>query len=131
MRHKKWSFKLKISSVNVTKSAVSCGLGLIYWRNPYWKILFFGQWINILKNLSKIFENIMYKQMTTFMDKYFSKFQCGFKKDYSTHHITSHHISLHWLKNGKVRLIVENPWGASLTDLSKAFVFLTSYFQLS
>ena len=27
--HKKWSFPLKISSVNVTKSAVSCGFGHI------------------------------------------------------------------------------------------------------
>ena len=27
---KKWSFPLKISSVNVTKSAVSCGIGHIY-----------------------------------------------------------------------------------------------------
>ena len=32
--HKKWSFPLRISSVNVTKSAVSCGFGQIYWRNP-------------------------------------------------------------------------------------------------
>ena len=31
---KKWSFPLRISSVNVTKSAVSCGFDLIYWRNP-------------------------------------------------------------------------------------------------
>ena len=31
---KKWSFPLRISSVNVTKSAVSCGFGHIYWRNP-------------------------------------------------------------------------------------------------
>ena len=34
---------LMISSVNVTKSAVSCGFGHIYWRNPYWKTLFV-QW---------------------------------------------------------------------------------------
>ena len=32
--HRKWSFLLRISSVNVTKSAVSCGFGHIYWRNP-------------------------------------------------------------------------------------------------
>ena len=31
--HKKWSFPLTISSVNVTKSAVSRGFGNIYWRN--------------------------------------------------------------------------------------------------
>ena len=31
--HKKWSFSVRISSVNVTKSAVSCGFSYIYWRN--------------------------------------------------------------------------------------------------
>ena len=30
----KWSFPLKNSSVNMIKSAVSCGFGHIYWRNP-------------------------------------------------------------------------------------------------
>ena len=30
--HKKWSFPLRIPSVNVTKSAGNCGH--IYWRNP-------------------------------------------------------------------------------------------------
>ena len=32
--HKKWSFPLGISSVNVTKSAGNCGFGHTYWRNP-------------------------------------------------------------------------------------------------
>ena len=32
--HKKLSFPLRISPVNVTKSAVSCGFGHIYWRSP-------------------------------------------------------------------------------------------------
>ena len=32
--HKKWSFPLTIPSENVTESAVSCGFGHIYWRNP-------------------------------------------------------------------------------------------------
>ena len=31
--HKKWSFPLRISSVNVIKSAVSSGFGHINWRN--------------------------------------------------------------------------------------------------
>ena len=31
--YKKLTFPLKISSVNVIKSAVSCGFGHIYWRN--------------------------------------------------------------------------------------------------
>ena len=30
----KWSFPSRISSVNVFKSAVSCGFGHIYGRNP-------------------------------------------------------------------------------------------------
>ena len=33
--HKKWSFPLiRISPVNVTKSAGNCGFGHIYWRHP-------------------------------------------------------------------------------------------------
>ena len=40
---KKWSFPLRNSSVNVTKSAVSCGFGHIYWRNPEWKTSFLAQ----------------------------------------------------------------------------------------
>ena len=39
--HKKWSFPLRISSVNVTKSTDSCGFGHIYWRNPSCKTSFF------------------------------------------------------------------------------------------
>ena len=31
---KKWSFPLRISSVNVIISSISCGFGHIYWRNP-------------------------------------------------------------------------------------------------
>ena len=41
--HKKWSFPLRISSVNVTKPVVSCGFGHIYWRNTKWKTSFFVQ----------------------------------------------------------------------------------------
>ena len=31
--HKKWNFPLRVSSVNVRKSLVSCEFGQIYWRN--------------------------------------------------------------------------------------------------
>ena len=40
---KKWSFPWSISSVNVTKSAVSCRFDFIYRRNPSWKTSFFVQ----------------------------------------------------------------------------------------
>ena len=39
--HRKWSFLFRISSLNLSKSAVSCGFGHICWRNPYWKSSFF------------------------------------------------------------------------------------------
>ena len=43
--HKKWNFPLTIFSVNVTKSAVSCGFGHIYWRNHWRKSSFFAHWL--------------------------------------------------------------------------------------
>ena len=46
---KKWSFLLRNSSVNVTKSAVSCGFRLIYWRKTsfLWSVkLFCNSWDN-------------------------------------------------------------------------------------
>ena len=42
--HKKWSFPLGISTVNVTKSAGDCGFGYIYWRSTQWKTSFFVQY---------------------------------------------------------------------------------------
>ena len=42
--HKKWSFPLRTSLVNVTKLAVSCGSGHIYWINPQRKTSFSVRW---------------------------------------------------------------------------------------
>ena len=39
--HEKWSFRRRISPVNVTKLVGNSGFGHIYWRNPSWKTLFF------------------------------------------------------------------------------------------
>ena len=52
---KKLSFSLRISSVNVTKSAVSCEFGHIYRRNPKWNTSFFVQWklLDFIHILSK------------------------------------------------------------------------------
>ena len=41
--HQKWSFPLRISSVNVTQSAVSSEFCHIHWRNPQCKTSFFVQ----------------------------------------------------------------------------------------
>ena len=38
--HKKWSFPLRVSSVNVTKSVENSGFGHIDWRKPKLKISF-------------------------------------------------------------------------------------------
>ena len=41
---------LRFYSVNVSKSAVSCGFGHICWRNPQWKTSFFMQcWYILLE----------------------------------------------------------------------------------
>ena len=39
----KMEFSIKISLVNMTKSAENCGFGHIFKRNPYWKTSFFVQ----------------------------------------------------------------------------------------
>ena len=46
--------------------------------------------ISISKNLPKVFENIMYKQMATFMDKYFLSFNVALEKA-----IAHNNVSLH------------------------------------
>ena len=46
----KWSFPLRIYSVNVTKSAVSYGFDHIYWRNPQRKTTYFVQCSHFVQN---------------------------------------------------------------------------------
>ena len=41
---------------------------------------------SILPNLSKIFERSMYDQLKDYFDKILSKYQCGFRKGFSTQH---------------------------------------------
>ena len=40
--------------------------------------------ISILKNISKVYERAMFKEIGEFMENFFSKFQCGFREGYST-----------------------------------------------
>ena len=62
--HKKLRFPLKISSGNGTKSAVSCGLGHIYWSNSWWKTSFFCAvliglfWFNWKKPTHELFTDL-------------------------------------------------------------------------
>ena len=58
--HKKRSFPLRVSSVNVTKSTVFCGFGHIYWRNPYRKTSFFLQWSLFRSQWTKVSVNVIW-----------------------------------------------------------------------
>ena len=59
----------------------------------------------------------MYKQMATFMDKYFSKFQCGLRKGYYCTYQCLIALTEKW----KIAVDNGNSFGALLTELSKAF----------
>ena len=72
--------------------------------------------ISILKNISKVYERIMFKQIVEFMDPYFSKFQCGFRKGYSTQQCL-----VAFIEKWKSAIDQGKSFGAVLTDLSKAF----------
>ena len=72
--------------------------------------------VSILSNISKIFERCVIRQISSFMDSYLSKQQCGFRKGYSPKNCLL--VMLEKRKNA-----VDNGkcFGALLTDLSKAF----------
>ena len=42
--------------------------------------------VSILPIISKIFEKLLSKQIIIYMDKFFSKYQCGFRKEYNAQH---------------------------------------------
>ena len=71
--------------------------------------------VSILPNLSKIFEKLMFKEMSQFFDKIFSKYQCGFRKGFSTQQCL-----LAMLEKWKRSIDNGKSFGALLTDLSKA-----------
>ena len=57
--------------------------------------------VSILSDVSKIFERIMFRQISNYMDSFFSKYQCGFRKGCSTQH-----CFCPCLKNGNVLWIM-------------------------
>ena len=72
--------------------------------------------VSILSNVSKVFERIIFRQMLNYMEPFLSKYQCCFRKCYSTQHCLLSMLEKwkHAVDNGKV-------FGILLTDLSKAF----------
>ena len=72
--------------------------------------------VSILPTLSKIFEKILFEQMSVFFENFLSNQQCGFRKGYSTQHCL-----LNLLEKWKNCVDKGKVFGALLTDLSKAF----------
>ena len=72
--------------------------------------------MSILPVISKIYERLMYDQMYKYFDQIFSKFQCGFRKGFSTQNCL-----LYIIENWKESLDQGGHYGTLLTDLSKAF----------
>ena len=72
--------------------------------------------VSILPNISKIFERCIFRQLYSFMFEFLSKYQCGFRKGYSTQHCL-----LAMLEKWKSAVDKGKSFGALLTDLSKAF----------
>ena len=72
--------------------------------------------ISILPNISKIFERVLFHQMSSQIDNILSIHQCGFRK-----HFSAQHCLIVMIEKWK-RCIDENgSAGVLLTDLSKAF----------
>ena len=72
--------------------------------------------VSIFLNLSKVYERCMYIQIHKYLNKFFSKSQCGFCQGYSAQQYLLVMVEKwrQYLDNGGVK-------GALLTDLSKAF----------
>ena len=72
--------------------------------------------VSILLNLSKIYERLLFKQISEYFETILSKFQCGFRKGFS-----AQHCLLAMLEKWKLAVDNKRHFGALLTDLSKTF----------
>ena len=73
--------------------------------------------VSILSNISKVYERIMFNQMSELLESsFFSEYQCGFRKGFS-----AQHCLVSALEKWKSATDNKKSFGALLTDLSKAF----------
>ena len=72
--------------------------------------------VSILPNLSKVYERLIYNQLSNFFENKLPKFQCGFRKGYN-----AQDCLLVMIEKWKRMLDKGGTCGALLTDLSKAF----------
>ena len=89
--YKKRSFPLRISSVNATKSAVSCRFGYIYWKNLNGKLLFlcsvtpYSSYVISQKALSYVFDRDLNMHL---IPKWTHNRQLEYiKRSYNTQHV--------------------------------------------
>ena len=72
--------------------------------------------VSILTNISKIYEKLLYDQLSKYFDNLLATNQCGFRKGFS-----SQYSLLVMLEKFKEAIDRGNQFGALLTALSKAF----------
>ena len=72
--------------------------------------------VSILSNISKIYERLLFKQISEYFEPILSKFQCGFRKGFSVQHCL-----LAMLEKWKSAVDNKRNFDGLLTDLSKAF----------
>ena len=72
--------------------------------------------VSILPVLSKVFEKCLYKQISSYFNDIFSKYQCGFRKGFS-----AQHYLLVMIEKWRSSMDQGKFFGALLTDLSKTF----------
>ena len=72
--------------------------------------------ISVLPAVSKIYERIMQKQISSYIEKHLSPYLCGYRKGYNAQHAL---VSL--IEKWKISLDSKGFAGAMLMDLSKAF----------
>ena len=76
--------------------------------------------MSILPTISKIFEKLLCKQVTFFIDLLPSNFHCGFRKGFGTQDCLFAMLE-HWKSDDDKKQV----FGAFLTDLLKAFDYLS------
>ena len=76
---------------------------------------------SILPNSSKIYERLIYNQLSRYLQNFLSKFQCGYRKGFN-----AQDCLLVMTEKWKRMLDNGGVCGALLTDLSKAFDCLPS-----
>ena len=76
--------------------------------------------ISVLPNISKIYERFFFKQISEYFEQFLPKYQYGFRKGFS-----AQHNLLSMLQKWKSAVDNKKVFGALLTDLSKAFDYLS------